>query len=107
MATWAIDRGYDDRQLAALEAALGSLVRSPWYREAMAADLSERHDADGRPVGHVSELDRHSAALMLHRHALRKAGPAVAPARGRRRGRRPLHRLTTRRRGLGRPGARF
>jgi hypothetical protein len=49
----------------------------------MASDLSERHDAEGRPVEPVSAMDRHSAALMALERTAAKAGclPTVASAR--------------------------
>lgn len=45
-------------------------TRSVRYLEAVAAEGAIRYDIDCNPSGEVSELDRHSAALLLFRRTL-------------------------------------
>jgi hypothetical protein len=73
---WASDRGYGAEHVAALHRAVGRLVHHPLYVEAVAADLSERHDVNGVPVERVRPEDRLAAAMTLLQRASR-AKPAV------------------------------
>jgi sRNA-binding protein len=69
-----------------LNTALRRYVTTTRYLEALAAEGTRRHAVDGSAVGLVSEMDRHSAALMLHRRAMleqirpKKAGPPKGKA---------------------------
>jgi hypothetical protein len=79
-AAWAAEHGYDAGQVETLQTALGKLTHSGAYRVALAVDLSERHDVDGRVVEPVGQFDRHSAALLEHVRALRDAAKAAKPS---------------------------
>ena len=71
--------GEDEARLIAKIVA--ALTRTPRYLEALASDLSLRVSIlTGEAVGLVSEMDRHSAALLIHARALRSASK---PAGGR------------------------
>ena len=69
---WCELRGYSTEQTARLMKAVGELVRTPRYLEAVAADLAERHDVDGKPVEPVAREHVLTAALMLHAREVRK-----------------------------------
>ncbi len=89
---WGERNGYDEDALRLLNSAIGAHVRSAAYQLALSADLAERVDLDGRAAGNVSELDRHSAALLLFtrglrdevkrgaKPALKAAEPSTAPS---------------------------
>jgi hypothetical protein len=62
--------GADEARL--LGQIVAALTRTPRYVEALAADLSVRVSIlTGEPHGLVSEMDRHSAALLIHTKAVR------------------------------------
>jgi hypothetical protein len=71
---WPAERGYTEEQIELLSRTVGRLVTSNRYLEAMATDVAERHDVEGRPVAMESMTDRHAAALDLHRRAQPKDG---------------------------------
>ncbi len=89
---WGERNGYDEDALRLLNSAIGAHVRSAAYQLALSADLAERVDLDARAAGNVSELDRHSAALLLFtrglrdevkrgaKPALKAAEPSTAPS---------------------------
>ena len=57
-------------------------ARSPSsYRCAVAADLAERIDLDGKPAGVVSPEDRHAAALVLFARAVKQQSWQRKPSR--------------------------
>ena len=70
--------GEDEARL--LAQIVAALTRTPRYIEALASDLSLRVSIlTGEAAGPVSEMDRHSAALLIHARALRSASkPAIA-----------------------------
>ena len=76
---WAQANGYTAEQIQILEQCVAPLRLSNNYLHALAADLSERYDVDGKPVEMVTALDRHSAALMLHVRSLGKTTPPRLP----------------------------
>jgi hypothetical protein len=69
--------GADEARL--LDRAIGSLVRTPRYQEALAADLSMRFAITGEPVEPVSETDRLSASLLINAKALRSIPASLRP----------------------------
>lgn len=72
--------GGGEEEARILGQAMAALTRTPFYIEALAADLSERVSIlTGAAVGPVSELDRHSAALQIHAKAVRSNKPAGVP----------------------------
>lgn len=76
---WAQAHGYSPEQVVVLMQCVGRLRSSTSYLQALAADLAERYDVDGKPVEMVTALDRHSAALMLHVRSLGKMTPPRLP----------------------------
>jgi hypothetical protein len=76
---WAQANGYTADQIQILEQCVAPLRLSNNYLQALAADLSERYDVDGKAVEAVTPLDRHSAALMLHVRSLGKTTPPRPP----------------------------
>ena len=76
---WAEANGYTAEQIQILEQCVAPLRLSNNYLQALAADLSERYDVDGKAVETVTAMDRHSAALMLHVRSLGKTTPPRAP----------------------------
>jgi hypothetical protein len=67
--------GQDEARL--LDKVVAALVRTPRYTDAVAADLGVRVSIiTSEAVGPVSEMDRHSAALLIHARALRGSKPA-------------------------------
>jgi hypothetical protein len=76
--------GEDEARL--LVAIVAALTRTPRYFEALASDLCPRVSIlTGEAIGLVSEMDRQSAALLVHARALRSASKAgvqdLAPAK--------------------------
>jgi hypothetical protein len=71
--------GYSPEQIVILMQCVGRLRLSTNYLQALAADLSERYDVDGKPVEMVAALDRPSAALTLHVRSLGKMTPPRPP----------------------------
>lgn len=76
---WAKANGYTAEQIQILEQCVAPLRLSNNYLQALAADLSERYDVDGKAVETVTAMDRHSAALMLHVRSLGKTTLPRAP----------------------------
>jgi hypothetical protein len=72
---WAEANGYSPEQTAILMRCVMNLRLTSGYLQALAADLSERYDVDGQAIEPVSELDRHSAALVLHSRSIGKTTP--------------------------------
>ena len=75
---WAGAHGYGDQQIVDLLRSITSLVNSKLYLEALAADLAQRHDADGNPVEPVADEHRAVAAQTLLARALNR----LAASRG-------------------------
>jgi hypothetical protein len=78
---WVAQHGGGEEETRLLEKAVGALVRTPPYVEALVTDAAVRISIlDGAPHGLVSEMDRHSSALALHAKALRQKPPPVQDA---------------------------
>ncbi|MBZ6078955.1 ProQ/FinO family protein [Microvirga puerhi] len=60
----------DEATRRMLRKALRGYTRSFRYLDALAADSAVRYNIDKVQTGPVSELDRHSASLELHRRAI-------------------------------------
>jgi hypothetical protein len=79
---WAREHGHNDQQIETLSQAVGRLVRHPNYIEAMAADLSERVDIEGKGVQRVRPEDRLSASMILLWRGFKASTRAAAPPNG-------------------------
>jgi hypothetical protein len=86
IASYVSSHGGGEDETRLLVAIVAALTRTPRYVEALASDLSLRVSIlTGEAVSPVSEMDRHSAGLLIHARALRSASKAgvqdIAPAK--------------------------
>ena len=76
---WARAHGYNDDQVAALNACIGRITRSTSYIKALALDLSVRYDADGNVTEPTTDMDRRTAMETITARSMPKPKPAPAP----------------------------
>jgi hypothetical protein len=76
---WARAHGYNDDQVAALNACIGRITRSTSYIKALALDLSVRYDADGNVTEPTTDMDRRLAVETITARSVPKPKPAPAP----------------------------